>query len=324
MNLLKYRSVFIGIFLLTMALSVVFLFANPFNGWGSKPGSPLNLGVDFTGGTKIYFTIPNEYITQHGKVTADQVVTILEKIKLPNFKYNPPQPSEGPDSTGVIRHQVLVYTRFLSPTEQGIVVKALEAEFGKAPQGVQAMGVSPVVGKELVNNALMAVLIASFLMLVYIWIRFELISGIAAVIALLHDCLLVLGVFGLFGVEVNATIIAALLTILGYSINDTIVVFDRIRENQKYKAKDTPFVDMANDSILQTFRRSLNTSFTTVLAIVVMYLVVPNVREFCFALIVGITSGTYSSIFVASPIWAVYRDWQEKRKVVGKTAAATR
>jgi len=322
MNLMKYRNTFIGIFMTTMLLSVIFLFVNPYNGWGSKKGSNLNLGVDFTGGTKIYFPISSNYIKEHGEVKANDVVAVLKQIKLPGFKFNSPQPSSYVDSKGNTQYQVLVYTRYLNPTEQIKVVKSLEDKFGKPEQGIQAMGVAPVVGKELLENALKAVGWASLLMLAYIWFRFELMSGVAAVIALLHDCLLVVGVFALFGIEFNATIVAALLTILGYSINDTIVVFDRIRENNKLKKRETSFIELVNDSILQTFRRSLNTSFTTVLAILAMYLLVPNIREFCFALIVGITSGTFSSIFIASPIWAVYRDWQEKRKIEGKLAPA--
>jgi preprotein translocase subunit SecF len=317
MNLFKYRIFFLGIFTTTMILSVIFVFVNPYNNWGTKPGSSLNLGIDFTGGTKMYFPVPRA-------VSSDEVTAVLKTIDLPNFKYNPPQPNQYIDSTGNIRHQVLVYTRFLNDTEQETVVKALEAKFGTPGQGqgLDISRVDPLIGKELVQNALMAILIASVLMLVYIWFRFEFISGLAGIIALLHDCLFVLGVFGLFKVEVNSTIIAALLTILGYSINDTIVIFDRIRENVKYKSKDTPFVEIVNDSILQTFRRSLNTSFTTVIAILVFYLLVPNIRELCFALIVGITSGTYSSIFVASPIWAIYKDWQEKKSMTRKAVAA--
>jgi preprotein translocase SecF subunit len=319
MDLMKHRWTFITIFITTMFACALFLFLNPHNGWGSKPGPALNLGVDFTGGTKIYFPVSR-------KVSSDEVVAVLKTIKLPNFKYNPPQPNQYPDSKGIIRHQVLVYTSFLNNTEQDVVIKALEAKFGKttANQGLDISRVDPFIGKELVNNAIMAVLIASILMLIYIWWRFELISGIAAVVALFHDILVVMGLFALFGKEVNATIIAALLTVLGYSINDTIVVFDRIRENAKFHRKDTRFVDVVNDSILQTFRRSLNTSFTTLLAVLLLYIMVPNIRELCFALVVGITSGTYSSIFVASPAWAAYKDRQEKKRLTAKLANASR
>jgi preprotein translocase SecF subunit len=319
MNLMKHRWTFITIFIATMFASTLFLFVNPHNGWGSKPGSALNLGVDFTGGTKIYFPVSR-------KVSSDEVVAVLKTIKLPNFKYNPPQPNQYPDSKGIIRYQVLVYTSFLNNSEQDVVIKALEAKFGKvtANQGLDISRVDPFIGKELVNNAIMAVIIASILMLIYIWWRFELISGIAAVVALFHDILVVMGLFALFGKEVNANLIAALLTILGYSINDTIVVFDRIRENSKFHHKDTRFVDVVNYSILQTFRRSLNTSFTTLLAVLLLYIMVPNIRELCFALIVGITSGTYSSIFVASPAWAAYKDRQEQKRLAAKTANASR
>lgn len=319
MDLMKHKWLFIGIFLTAILLSVIFLFANPYNGWGQKPGSALNLGVDFTGGTKIYFPVDRP-------VTSDEVTAVLKTIDLPDFNFNPPQPNEYIDSNGVRQHQVLVYTRFLNDAEQGIVIDALEAKFGEAEetQGLDITRVDPLIGKELLTNSLTAVLIAIALMLIYIWFRFELLSGLAAIVALVHDSLFVMGAFALFGLEVNATMIAAILTVIGYSINDTIVVFDRIRENVKSKHKDTTFSEVANDSILQTFRRSLNTSFTTVLAILVLFLAVPNLREFLFALIVGITAGTYSSIFVASPIWAVIKDWQEKRRYAQKSVNATR
>lgn len=309
MDIMKHKVWFIGIFLLAMLLCVSFLFVNPYNGWGQKPGSALNLGVDFTGGTKIYFPVDRP-------VTSDEVTEVLKTIDLPDFNYNPPQPNEYIDSNGVRQHQVLVYTRFLNDAEQEIVINALEAKFGEAEQtqGLDITRVDPLIGKELLTNALTAVLIAIALMLVYIWFRFELLSGIAAIVALVHDSLFVLGSFALFGLEVNATMIAAILTVIGYSINDTIVVFDRIRENLRSKRKDATFDEVANDSILQTFRRSLNTSFTTVLAILVLFLVVPNLREFLFALIVGMTAGTYSSIFVASPIWALLKGWLDKKR----------
>ncbi len=317
MNLLKYRWVYIGIFIVTMVLSIAFIFVNPYNGWGTKPGSALNLGIDFTGGTKIYFPVEKA-------VSSDEVVKVLEKIDLPDFKYNPPQPNQYVDSTGNMRYQVIVYTRFLNDAEQNIVVNALEAQFGKAGQGLDITRVDPLIGKEVLTNSINAVLIASLLMLIYISFRFELVSGIAAIFALLHDTILVVGIFGLFGREVNSSMIAALLTIIGYSINDTIVVFDRIRENLRNKHRDTSFVELANDSILETFRRSLNTGLTTILTICMLFLMVPNIRELCFALLVGLTAGTYSSIFVASPIWAVFKDWQEKKRYTQKTANATR
>lgn len=318
MNLLKYRWYYVAFFLLTMVLSVLFVFFNPYNNWGTKPGDSLNLGVDFKSGTKIYYPVTKA-------VTSGEVMDVLKTVKLPDFKINPPQPSQYIDSKGNVKHRVLIYTRFLKDAEQETVINTLKAKFEiDNTQGLDITRVSPLIGKELVNNAIIAVLIASVLMLVYIWIRFEFVSGVAAVVALIHDSILVLGLFGLLGLEINGSIIATILTIIGYSINDTIVIFDRIRENMKYRQKGTSFVEMANDSILQTFRRSLNTGFTSLFAIMVLFVTVPNIREFCFALIIGITAGTYSSIFVASPVWAVYKDWQENRELANKAATASR
>ena len=168
MNLLKYRWLFVGFFVFTMVASISLIFVNPNNNWGTKPGSSLNLGVDFTGGTKIYFPVSQA-------VSSDEVTAVLKGINLPDFKYNPPQPNKYIDSSGKTQHQVLVYTRFLNDTEQEVVVKALEAKFGKAEQrqGLDITRVNPFIGKELVDNAIKAVLIASLLMLIYIWIRFE-------------------------------------------------------------------------------------------------------------------------------------------------------
>lgn len=316
MNLMKYRWLNIGLLIFVIVAGITLLFVSPNNGWGAKPGPALNLGIDFTGGTKIYFPVPRQ-------VSSDEVAAVLREIEIDNFKFNPPQPTSYIDSNGKQQYQVLVYTSFLNDTEQEIVIKALEAKFGSVDKkGLDITRVNPLIGAELIQNAIRALLIAGVLMLIYIWYRFELISGIAAVLALIHDSLFVLGIFALLGKEVNATLIAALLTVVGYSINDTIVIFDRIRENVKNKSRDLSFSEIVNLSILQSFRRSLNTSITTVLAILLLFLAVPNISEFCFAMIVGITVGTYSSIFMASPIWIVCKEWLDKRKLLRKEAVA--
>ncbi|MBZ4644832.1 MAG: protein-export rane protein SecF [Clostridia bacterium] len=160
----------------------------------------------------------------------------------------------------------------------------------------------------------MASLIASILMLIYITFRFEFKSGVAAVIAMIHDVLVMLTVYAVFRIPINTSFIAAILTILGYSINDTIIVFDRIRENRKYMKKEE-FSNVVNKSIWQTMARSINTSLTTLLTITVLYILgVQSIKDFAFPLIVGIVSGTYSSIFIASPIWVMWREWEAKKK----------
>lgn len=162
---------------------------------------------------------------------------------------------------------------------------------------------------ELVRQAVMALALASLGMLIYIAIRFEYRFAVAAVLALLHDVIIVLAFFTLFRIEVNSEFVAAILTIVGYSINDTIVVFDRIRENLKGSKRQSEFEGLVNRSILETLVRSINTSATTLLAVgAVLFLGGVTLRPMAIALMVGILAGTYSSIFVASSLWV---DWKE-------------
>lgn len=171
------------------------------------------------------------------------------------------------------------------------------------------VSVDATFSRELVRQAIMALLLASLGMLIYISIRFEYRFAVAAVLALLHDVVIVLAFFTLFKIEVNSEFVAAILTIVGYSINDTIVVFDRIRENLRGSRRQADFEVLVNRSIMETLVRSINTSATTLLAIgAVLFLGGVTLRPMAIALVVGILAGTYSSIFVASSVWV---DWKE-------------
>jgi len=172
--------------------------------------------------------------------------------------------------------------------------------------------VGAVIGKELTREAFLALLIASVAMVLYITMRFEFKFAVAAILALLHDVFVVLAFFSLFKVEINSPFIAAILTIIGYSINDTIVIFDRIRENLKYHRKRT-ILEVINDSINESLVRSINTSLTTLVVLVALFVAFNyfvggmNLKVFALALLVGIVSGTYSSIFIASPLWYLWK-----------------
>ena len=306
MNLMKYRLVFLGIFLATMAASLVAIFT-----------LGLNKGIDFTGGTVIRYPLTGE---EYNKISSDQVKNLLISGSLAELRLKPgaPQPYTQRDITsGKDIYGVIIKMRALKGfAEQKAVLDVLNGHFGKTVvrDRLQINMVDPAIGREVVKNAFLAVLIASVLIMAYIAFRFELKSGVAGVVALLHDALFILGVFAVLRKEISSSIIAAVLTIIGYSINDTIVVFDRIRENMRNRRKDQTFDALVNESILQTMRRSLNTSATTVMAVLVLYLVgSESIKEFCLALVVGITSGTYSSIFIASPVWAIWRNWEERR-----------
>ncbi len=166
---------------------------------------------------------------------------------------------------------------------------------------------SASVGDEIKNKAVLAVVIAAVGMLLYITVRFEIVFGITAIIALLHDVLILLSVYAVFQVPVNSAFIAAVLTVVGYSINDTIVVFDRIRENVKFE-KRPDYFEVANRSLSQTITRSINTSITTLLVIGSLYIFgVDAIKELAFPLLAGVLAGTYSSIFIASPLWAMWK-----------------
>jgi preprotein translocase SecF subunit len=152
---------------------------------------------------------------------------------------------------------------------------------------------------------LIALLLANLGILIYISFRFEWKFGIAAIAALIHDVLIMLVVYSIAQIAINASFIAAILTIVGYSINDTIVVFDRIRENKKH-TKKIDYNDLVNRSISETMVRSINTSLTTLVTILALYILgVPAIKDFALPLVVGIIAGTYSSIFIASPLWVL-------------------
>lgn len=172
----------------------------------------------------------------------------------------------------------------------------------------------PSVGKELTRSALISSIIAIIGILIYVTIRFEFKSGIAAIVALIHDLLIMITVYVVFQLPINSSFIAAILTILGYSINDTIVVFDRIRENKK-KGVARDFNDLVDISITQTMVRSINTSLTTLFTITAIYVFgVSSIKDFAFPLIIGLISGCYSSVFIASPVWALL-EGKEKKKL---------
>ncbi len=173
--------------------------------------------------------------------------------------------------------------------------------------------VGPKIGGELVLSAVYAILFSMLLILIYIMFRFEFRFGVGAIVALFHDIIITLGVFSLFNIEVTVPIIAALLTIIGYSLNDTIVVYDRIRENMKtFKRKTGDFANLVNRSINETLSRTIVTSGTTLMVVIVLYVFGGEViKDFALALICGIGVGTYSSIFIASPVLV---EWEERAK----------
>ncbi len=206
------------------------------------------------------------------------------------------------------------------------VVSQLEQDFYLSGFGVRNVEiVGPQVGKQLQKQAWLAILYSVGGMLVYLWFRFELIYGVAAVVACMHDTLITVGMFSLFNKEISLTVIAAILTLVGYSMNDTIVVFDRIRENLKLWRREG-LATIVDKSINQTLSRTVLTSGLTFLTVLSLFLFGGEVLHgFSFALVIGILIGTYSSIFVAAPMLVAYQDWRgDKQRLAAATVETSR
>lgn len=243
----------------------------------------LNTGIDFKGGSIIQVKIT-------GDASLGEVRSTLKEMKL--------------EKAEVTRSgdEFFIRTNELDQKQTQEVLKDLKAKF-KNVEFRSADTVGATIGKELTSKAIWAVLAAALAMLLYISFRFEWKFGVAAIAAELHDILLVLGIFSLFQWEIDSPFIAAMLTIVGYSINDTIVIFDRIRENLKTKKKED-YASLVNRSIMQSLNRSINTVLTCVFALLALFIFGGiSLHYFVLAMLIGFTTGCYSSIFVASPIW---------------------
>ncbi|HEX6140385.1 MAG TPA: protein translocase subunit SecF [Candidatus Limnocylindria bacterium] len=206
-------------------------------------------------------------------------------------------------------------------TEFDDLERALVQRFGAGePRSVTTVG--PLIGSELVRSSLILIIIGEIVIMLYLGVRFGLRFGVAAIVALLHDVIVVVGTFAMlgffFGLEFDALFVTALLTIIGFSVHDTIVVFDRIRENRIRHAGE-PFGAIVNHSILQTLGRSINTSLTVVVTLTALLLLGPaTIRTFTLALLIGVVSGTYSSIFNASQLLVAWYEWDAQRKASGQ------
>jgi len=259
-------------------------------------GSPLNLGIDFTGGTITAVEFNKD-------ITVPQVRDALKEITVDKTTLDKSIIQLSGNRTAIIR------TLVLDDQKQAEVLTKLSEKIGPYDKSkLRVDKVGPVIGKELTQKAIMALAVASILMVIYISFRFEIKFGIAAVIALLHDVFVVLGIFSIFWWEVDSAFVAAVLTIIGYSINDTIVIFDRIRENLKKRKKGQDLETLVNNSILQTMTRSINTVLTVVFVLVALLLFGGStIKFFTLAMLIGVISGAYSSIFNASPLWFVFK-----------------
>lgn len=270
----------------------------------------LKLSIEFTGGSRMTFSFPNTVESQTVQSVRD--VFKEEKIELSTI-----QPS-GKD--------LIIRAVPINENETKRLIAGLSKSVGEFKQeSFESIG--PTIGGETTTKAIYSVLLATLLIVVYIAISFRKVPkpvtswrfGVCAIAALLHDVLVLLGVFSILGhflgVEVDSLFITALLTVIGFSVHDTIVVFDRIRENL-LRVTGSPFETIVNSSILQTIVRSLNTSLTAILVLLtLLFFGGESIRWFVVALLIGIASGTYSSIFNAAPLLVTWHEWDQKKKL---------
>jgi preprotein translocase subunit SecF len=272
----------------------------------------LRLGIEFTGGTLIDVAYPTE------RPERAQLEVALEPLSLGVYSLRP----AGND-------RYMLRTRDLSEAEKAAVVRALSIDETVTLADVRTTTIGPVIGGELRTKALIAITLVVLMVVTYVAIAFRKVSkpvsslwyGLITIAALLHDVLVPAGAFALFGYlfgfEVDILFMTAMLTILGYSVSDTVVVFDRVRENLKRNIdtkREQTFADVVGDSLRQTFTRSFNSSLTTFLAVTTLFLLgADSTREFALALMLGVIAGTYSSLFIASPLLVTVEAWNRAR-----------
>ncbi len=287
---IKHRKKYIIFSSIMVISSLIFFFV-----------TPLNLSVDFKGGELLQLQFKQE-------LNKDKLNNTLEGLEkdIPQLNARRLQYSEG--------NTIVVRTEQLQENQKALLKEKVKEQVGEFDV-IKNDTVGPTIGKELAANALKALGIGAILIIIYVTIRFEFVYAIAGLIALLHDVIITAGLIALFRFEINTPFIAAILTILGYSINDTIVVFDRIRENEEKEGKNKDYGVIIDESINQVFVRSMYTSITTTISVLMLLLFGgETLRTFSMALFIGMIFGTYSSVFLASPLVYVMRKIRKPKK----------
>jgi len=287
------------IFTLSGVLMIIFLLSLAFMG--------LNLGVHF-GGMEIYFA-PGE------SFTTEEVREVLSEHGLERATLQRVQGMDNGEDTDAL----FVKTSYLSQEKQDALLQSLEERWPQMdPEQIRIHSTGPALGGDQLQSSLIALMLSLVAMVGYITLRFQFTYALATIAALAHDVIMVLGIASLFQLEISIPFVAALLTVIGYSVNDSIVIIDRIRENIKDKRKKE-YSLVVNHSIAQNLTRSLNTSFTTMTVLValligfVYYIGTQDLIAFVLALIVGVISGTYSSLFIAGPLWLSLKEKEFRR-----------
>ena len=289
------KALFFGISLATIAVGLIFMGVHQAKGDGA-----LNFGLDFVGGTSTTADFGTDYsIEDIETMIIPEVAAVIDSNNI--------QANKVETTT-----QVMIKTPALSLEQREEVNKMLVEKFGVEESTIECQNISSLISGEMRSDAIVAVIVSCICMLIYIWFRFaDIRFATSAIVALIHDVLVVIGVYAVLRISVGNTFIACILTIVGYSINDTIVIFDRIRENlAPVKGAHTPEIlqEVANRSLAQTLSRSIHTSITTFIMVLMLYILgVASIREFALPLMAGLICGAYSSVCIATQFWYVLK-----------------
>ena len=315
LNIVKYRVLCLCI---SAALMIPCIAAMIYSSIVSPTHTPLKVGIDYTGGTIL------QYGVNESNIQPERLGNL--RIKLANTGISNPEIQiidVNNNEKSVIKSLISIRTQFID-TQSDMdekITSAVQSEFKDASLD-QISSVGPTLGKELFANSMVAVTLAFLGIVAYLTIRFQFDYALAAILGLAHDVIFVCGIFAilglLFGVEIDALFVTAILTVIGFSVHDTIVVFDRVRENLRYYAKKMSFGEIVNFSVNQTLTRSINTSLTTLITLFALYFFGGiTTKNFVLAMILGIAIGTYSSIFFCTVLVDI---WQEKKRAGLKKA----
>ncbi len=319
-DVVKFRWLWLSIsalLLIPCLAAIIYLMATQPN------HAPVKLGIDFTGGTILQYAVKND-------VTVDEIGKIRDDMTAAGFTTPIVQ---NINNTGIegdkegIKNIISVKTGFIDDKtgETQNKITEIVSQSVDSPELVQTTSVGPSLGSELLKNSIVALLLAFLGIVIYISLRFKADYAVITLLSLIHDALFVIGVFAIMSifsnVYVDALFITAVLTVVGFSVHDTIVVFDRVRENNRFLAKKYTFNEIVNASVNQTLARSLNTSITTLLTLGALYFFGGSTtKEFILAMILGIAVGTYSSIFFASVLLAWDKEIRDKNAAKKVTA----
>lgn len=318
-NIVKYRIVWLCISAILLLPGVIALVYSTIH---NENHIPLKVGIDYTGGTILQYGV-NKNVTN---ADMSKTRTDLEKIGIENPSIQILHANAESSKNSDLKSIISIKTKFIGEDKDTVnkITETLSKDYTN-PDLISVSSVGPTLGRELFKNSLLALSLAFLGIIAYLSFRFKFDYALAAILGIAHDVLFVVGIFSLLGllynVQIDGLFITAILTVVGFSVHDTIVVFDRIRENLRYYSKKMSFGEIVNASVNQTLARSINTSLTTIITLAALYFFGGvTTKDFVLAMLIGIAIGTYSSIFFCSVLVDIWEDHKNNKKAAATAA----